>query len=177
MRTLDGSCCRVAVFAGLTPYARADRGLRANVGFEAGETLFREGDPAELFYVVRHGRVALETFVPGRGPLDHRDNRGGDGRRLVVALRAYRWHFDARALRPCGRSPFDGACLRGKCDDDPALGYELMQRFAAVLLERLQRDAAAARSISTEAAVAAEPHSIAPGPMVPMPLRGQEPSA
>lgn len=33
---------------------------------------------------------------------------------------------------------FDGACLRGKCDADHELGYELMQRFASVMLERLQ---------------------------------------
>ncbi len=32
-------------------------------------TLFREGDPADTFYVVRHGSVALETFVPARGPV------------------------------------------------------------------------------------------------------------
>jgi hypothetical protein len=33
---------------------------------------------------------------------------------------------------------FDGACLRGKCDADHAFGYELMQRFALKMLERLQ---------------------------------------
>ena len=33
---------------------------------------------------------------------------------------------------------FDGACLRGKCLDDPRLGFELMSRFAQVLIERLQ---------------------------------------
>ena len=33
---------------------------------------------------------------------------------------------------------FDGACLRGKCESDPAFGYELMSRFAQVLIERLQ---------------------------------------
>ena len=33
---------------------------------------------------------------------------------------------------------FDGACLRGKCEDDKELGYELMRRFAAVMLDRLQ---------------------------------------
>ena len=33
---------------------------------------------------------------------------------------------------------FDAACLRGKCDTDPALGYELMQRFAAIMVDRLQ---------------------------------------
>ena len=33
---------------------------------------------------------------------------------------------------------FDGSCLRGKCETDHELGYQLMRRFAASLLERLQ---------------------------------------
>ena len=33
---------------------------------------------------------------------------------------------------------FDGACLRRKCDEDPLLGYDLMSRFAQVLIARLQ---------------------------------------
>jgi len=33
---------------------------------------------------------------------------------------------------------FDGVCLRGKCDEDHELGYQLMRRFAASLIERLQ---------------------------------------
>jgi CRP/FNR family cyclic AMP-dependent transcriptional regulator len=49
----------------------------------------------------------------------------------------YRWNFDVRALEPLGAIAFDGACLRGKCDRDPALGYTLMKRFARVLSERL----------------------------------------
>ena len=31
----------------------------------------------------------------------------------------YRWAFDARALDLTRAVAFDGACLRGKCDDDP----------------------------------------------------------
>jgi hypothetical protein len=33
---------------------------------------------------------------------------------------------------------FDGSCLRGKCETDPKLGYDLMSRFAQLLIERLQ---------------------------------------
>jgi hypothetical protein len=33
---------------------------------------------------------------------------------------------------------FDGACLRDKCAADPGFGYDLMSRFAQVLIERLQ---------------------------------------
>ena len=32
----------------------------------------------------------------------------------------------------------DGKCLRKKCDADPVLGYEIMKRFAAIILQRLQ---------------------------------------
>jgi CRP/FNR family transcriptional regulator, cyclic AMP receptor protein len=50
----------------------------------------------------------------------------------------YRWHFDARALSTVRATVFDGACLRDKCRADPELGFELMSRFAQVMLERLQ---------------------------------------
>jgi hypothetical protein len=33
---------------------------------------------------------------------------------------------------------FDAACLRQKCEQDTAFGYDLMARFAQVLIERLQ---------------------------------------
>ena len=50
----------------------------------------------------------------------------------------YRWHFDARALSLVRATIFDGACLRGKCEEDAQLGYDLMSRFAQVVIERLQ---------------------------------------
>ena len=50
----------------------------------------------------------------------------------------YRWHFDARALTQVRATAFDGACLRGKCEEDSGLGYDLMSRFAQILIERLQ---------------------------------------
>ena len=31
----------------------------------------------------------------------------------------YVWHFDAQAITDVRATVFDGACLRGKCDDDP----------------------------------------------------------
>jgi hypothetical protein len=33
---------------------------------------------------------------------------------------------------------FDGTCLRDKAESDHDLGYELMKRFAARMVERLQ---------------------------------------
>jgi CRP/FNR family transcriptional regulator, cyclic AMP receptor protein len=50
----------------------------------------------------------------------------------------YRWHFDARAGSLVRATSFDGVCLRAKCESDPKLGYELMSRFAQVMIRRLQ---------------------------------------
>jgi len=42
-------------------------GCGSNVRFPGGMRLFHEGDPADRFYLVRHGRVALEIASPDRG--------------------------------------------------------------------------------------------------------------
>jgi CRP-like cAMP-binding protein len=113
-------------------------GCAGNVHFSAGDTLFRQGEPADVFYVVRHGSVALEIFVPTRGPVLIETIEPGEVIGWSWLFAPYRWHFDARALSTVRATGFDGACLRKKCDDDPVLGYDLMGRFAQVLMERLQ---------------------------------------
>ena len=43
-------------------------GCARNEHFDAGDaTLVREGDPADRFYLIREGRVALEVHAPGAG--------------------------------------------------------------------------------------------------------------
>ena len=113
-------------------------GCAGNVHFDAGAQLFREGNEANTFYVIRHGDVAIETFVPSRGPVTIETLGAGQALGWSWLFAPYRWHFDARALSPVRATGFDGACLRAKCDADPALGYELMGRFAQLLMERLQ---------------------------------------
>lgn len=138
MKTLDQVVLESAVFAGLDDaYAEQLAGCSQNVGFEAGDTLFREGEPADTFYVVRRGRVALELYVPGRGALTIETIDAGQVVGWSWLFPPHVWHFDARAVAPVRAVAVDGACIRGKCEDDPALGYQLMQRFSAVLLERL----------------------------------------
>ncbi len=109
-----------------------------NVVFKPGEYLAREGEEADRFYVIRHGTVALELFVPHRGPLVIQTVREGDVLGWSWLFEPHRWAFDARAVTLVRALAFDGACLRQKCDQDPELGYELMKRFARVIAERLK---------------------------------------
>ena len=113
-------------------------GCGRNVHFEADQPLFREGDPADDFFVIRRGRVALEVFLPERGPLviDTLDDADVVGWSWLFP--PYRWHFDARAIEPTSAISLDGACLRGKSEEDPRLGYELMKRFGAIMWRRLE---------------------------------------
>jgi len=50
----------------------------------------------------------------------------------------YRWGFDAKALDMVRAIALDATCLRGKCEADHDLGYEMMKRFMPVLVHRLQ---------------------------------------
>jgi CRP/FNR family cyclic AMP-dependent transcriptional regulator len=113
-------------------------GCGRNVRFDAGETIFRQGDAADTFFVVRHGTVAVGNFVPPRGELVIETIEAGDLLGWSWLFPPYRSHFDARALSIVRATQFDGACLRDKCAADPALGYDLVSRFAQVLIERLQ---------------------------------------
>ena len=139
MRTIDVLLGECPVFTGLdADTLELVAGCGRNVRFDAEQHLFREGEPADTFYVVRHGAVALEMRVPARRPLVIETLGDGDVVGWSWLVPPYRWAFDARAAEPTVAVALDGACLRGKCRDDPALGFELLQRFSQVMVERLQ---------------------------------------
>ena len=125
-------------FAGLDDQALdLMAGCATNAHFHTGQYLFREGQPADTFYVVRRGLIALESRGPtGSVVIDTADEGDVVGWSWLVA--PYRWTFDARAAEETSVISFDGACLRGKCEQDTALGYALLQRVVQVMGARLK---------------------------------------
>lgn len=119
-------------------YLRLLAGCARNVRFGAGSFLFREGEPAGEFYLLRAGKVALEVAAPERGPLTVQTVPDGGVIGFSWLFEPHRWEFDARAVEPVRAIALDGVCLRGKCQQDPRLGYDLMQRFARIAVQRLQ---------------------------------------
>jgi CRP/FNR family transcriptional regulator, cyclic AMP receptor protein len=113
-------------------------GCGSNRVFEGGDYIMREGDPADTFYVIRRGSVAIETFVPRQGAVTIETLHDGDLLGWSWLVPPYCTTFDARALTTTHAIAFDGACLRGKLDANPALGYVLLRLFSAVIVERLQ---------------------------------------
>ena len=139
IRTIEELLIETRLFSDLAlQHLETIAGCAVTAHFDEGEYLFREGGAADTFYVIRGGTVALETYVPGRGPTPVMTLHDEDVLGWSWLFSPYRWHFDARALEPVRALDFDGACLRDKSAADHDLGYELMRRFAEVIVSRLQ---------------------------------------
>lgn len=106
--------------------------------FAAGEFLFREGEEASQFYLLRHGKVSLETYIPGPGDVTIQTLDAGQVLGWSWLFPPYRWHFSARAIELTRAVALDGRALRVRCEEDHDLGYELMKRFAQTIIQRLQ---------------------------------------
>jgi CRP-like cAMP-binding protein len=109
----------------------------AYVRFEEDELLFREGDPADHFYLLRHGRVAVEVATP-QGVLTIQTVEAGEVVGWSWLVPPYRWHFQVRALELTRALTLDGRCLRAKCEVNGPLGYRLLRRFVQVITGRLE---------------------------------------
>lgn len=139
MESLQHILAQQAIFAGLpSKYLETITGCASNVRFARGDYLLREGDDATTFYILREGRVALETHGAQYGQLLIETIEAGEVLGWSWLFPPYHWHFSGRAIEPVYTLALDGSCLRGKCDADHDLGYELMKRFASIIIQRLQ---------------------------------------
>ena len=105
---------------------------------EARTVVCRAGAPAGTFNVIREGRVGIQIAAPGRGAITVATRGPGDAVEWSWLFPPFRWHFDAITLEPVRLIELDGVCLRGKCDRNADLGYQLMRRFAQIAIDDLQ---------------------------------------
>lgn len=138
MRTLEGVLAKHPFFSGLDPrYLELAVGCASNMRFDAGQFIFREGEEANHFYLIREGKVALEVSAPGRGSLTIQTLRGGDILGWSWLIPPYKSLFGARATEMTRVVVLDGKCLREKCEADHELGYELLKRVTSDVGQRL----------------------------------------
>jgi CRP-like cAMP-binding protein len=110
--------------------------------FPANEVIFKEGAPANWFYLVLSGEVALESpsrrANNGRNPIQMQTLGAGEVLGWSWLYPPYSWQFTARTLTPVRAIFFYGSRLRERCEEDHELGYELMRRTAEPAVKRLQ---------------------------------------
>lgn len=108
------------------------------VRFDADTDIFRAGSPAETCYLLYEGDVALEVATATGKIRTIATLHAGDVLGWSWLFEPYRWSFDAHALTDGRALAIDGRALRQEADRDHEFGYQLMQRFARVMVERLQ---------------------------------------
>jgi CRP-like cAMP-binding protein len=113
-------------------------GCAANVRYDAGAFPGRAGDPADKFWVIRQGSMALEIHAPGRGAITVETMGEGEVVGFSWLLPPHQLRFDIHVLAATRALMFDGRCLRGKCLVDPPLGYELLGRFSRLMAQRME---------------------------------------
>ncbi len=116
---------------------RTISGCCSNAVYHPGDYIFREDEPADHFFLIRSGLVALEIHVPQGPPIVVETLEAGDIFGWSWLVPPYRWTNDARASEQVHLLRLDGACLRGKMENDRSLGYEIYKRFLPIMARRL----------------------------------------
>jgi len=106
--------------------------------FHAGQIIFREGDPANRFYLIESGSVAVEAAAATCGVVRVQTLSAGDVLGWSWLFPPFAWHFQARALERTRALCCDGALLLVNAEEHPLFGYALMKRIAQILIQRLQ---------------------------------------
>ncbi len=105
--------------------------------FAAGQYLFREGEPANEFFLIRDGSAAIEIAAPGKAPIVLETLGSGEIAGASSLVPPYRWASDARAVTATRAIGLDAERLRGQCEAYQQLGYEIMKRFLAIAMWKL----------------------------------------
>ena len=106
--------------------------------FPAEEVIFREGEPANRFYLIETGKVILESSGGLGDPVVIDTIGAGNLLGWSWMFPPHTWHFTARAVEPTTAIFFSGTILREYCEKDHALGYELLKRMTVVMNRRMQ---------------------------------------
>ena len=105
--------------------------------FEAGQWIFRQGDPANRFYLILEGTVLIESEVKDRGMIPIRTLGPGDNLAWAWLFPPYYMHFSACAVERTRALFFYATRLREQCDANHELGYQLMKRIAEIVVQNL----------------------------------------
>ena len=122
--------------------------------FDTGQTILREGEFANGFYLIETGKVALESETGFGESIAIQTIGAGDLLGWSWMFPPYVWQFSARAVEPTTALFFYAAILREYCEKDHSLGYELLKRISAVMVTRLQAAHDQLLSVSSTSRVA-----------------------
>lgn len=108
------------------------------VRFNPGEAIFQVGEDADRFYLIRHGVVAIETYVPERGPILVQTIGEGEMLGWSWSIPPYKAHFDARAVELTRAISIEAEPIRKLCEEDQEFGYRINQYISQIIGQRME---------------------------------------
>jgi CRP-like cAMP-binding protein len=105
--------------------------------FKAGTVIFKTGEPAEKFYLIKVGRVVLQVYSPPKGALNIMTLNGNSVLGWSWLYSPYAWHFDARAVSDTTAFTFNAIMVRAECERDFEFGYMFTKCFGQIMTRRL----------------------------------------
>src|SRR4029078_7145063 len=96
--------------------------LATAIHFPANYVIFHEGDPADAFFLIVDGKVAVESHARARGTIVVQTVESGGALGWSWLFEPFTWHFDARTVRPTDAIMLEAKDLRALCDHNSHLG-------------------------------------------------------
>ncbi len=104
--------------------------------FEDQETVFRQGDIANRFYMVKRGKVLLEQRIAEKVTVSVGSIKPGFAFGWSTMIEEGYYTTDAVCAEPCEIFSMRGNKLRALCEKDPYMGYLLSLRLLVILKKR-----------------------------------------
>ena len=113
-------------------------GCASNVVFKEDDIIMKENTPADKFYLIREGMVAIDIPIGINQSVTVQTASDGEILGWSWLIPPYRYRFNCRVVKNVRAIALDGKCLREKCEKNHDLGYELLKRLAGVFTQRLE---------------------------------------
>jgi CRP/FNR family transcriptional regulator, cyclic AMP receptor protein len=134
MATVEKILAEHPFFEGFTEgHVKLVAGCASDVHFKPGQIIFRVGEEARKFYLVRLGKVALQMTSERRGPLTVLTVGAGEVLGWSWLFPPHKYRFSARVLEATRAFEIDGQCLRGVAEQDHDFGYHLLKHWSPVV--------------------------------------------
>ena len=107
-------------------------------GFQAGEVIFSQGEPAQNLYILMEGEVTLG--IKAKGQIDitaYAVNKKGEVFGLPCLIKPYQNNVSATCTKKTKVLCIPGLTLRKLMKNNSGLGVEIMNKIAETYLNRL----------------------------------------
>jgi len=112
--------------------------ISEEVQYPPDRVIFRVNTPADRFFMVTEGTVALRMAGPARPPVTIQTVRPGGVLGLSWQMPPHLWQWTAQSIDATTLAMFDAETVRQRFETSPELELALMRVLSSEALKRLQ---------------------------------------